>query len=48
MNKLEEISRLKEELDKSRPLDKITLNSILEDLRLKYTHSSNALGGYKK
>ena len=45
MNKLEEISRLKEKLDKSRPLDKITLDSILEDLKLKYTYHSNALEG---
>ncbi len=45
MNKLEYLSLLKEEIDKARPLDKITLDSIISDLRLKYTSTSTALEG---
>ncbi len=45
MNKLDELSLLKTQLDNSRPLHKITLESIIADLRLKYTYNSNALEG---
>jgi Fic family protein len=45
MNKLEEVSQLKKQLDNSRPLHQITLESIVADLRLKYTYNSNALEG---
>ncbi len=44
-DKLEQISRLKQELDSSRPLHSTTLASILADLRLQYTYNSNALEG---
>lgn len=45
MNKLEELSALKQELDNSSPLHQLTLESIIADLRLKYTYNSNALEG---
>ena len=45
MDKLDELSQLKTKLDNSRPLHELTLQSILADLRLKYTYNSNAIEG---
>jgi Fic family protein len=45
MNKLKELSTLKKELDNSKPLHQTTLESIIADLKLKYTYNSNALEG---
>ena len=39
------LTELKDELNLYRPLDPITINSIIDDLKLKYTYNSTALEG---